>query len=169
MPYQSPTFLRRPGPDTADRLDRDDSTVRSGGICQFCDSDYEVRTADAIEVPVVNFTAISMKASAARLKALSLRNTSAKSRCNTTSVILRADSAFDLRSTATLDRGMKLIPTSAETKRLVNSLESSSIETIGFKWRSWNSASSASRVRPSFGSSNGYCAMSASELTKRFV
>src|SRR5208283_3186988 len=70
----------------------------------------EVRAALIAGAPVFNFTAISMKARAARLRALSFRNTSARSRCKTASANLRADSVLDLSSSATFDREMKLMP-----------------------------------------------------------
>ena len=56
---------------------------------------------------------------------------------------------------------MKPTPTATATKRFNNSLESSSMEMVGFRRRSWKSCSSASRVRPTLGSSSGYSTTSA--------
>src|SRR5579864_8829377 len=107
------------------------------------------------------FTAMSMNASAARLSALSLRNTRAKSRRTCTSAIGTADSTRARTSSSTFERAMNPTPTSAATNRFSNSLESSSIVKFGLSRRSWNSCSMASRVWPAFGTTSGNLEMSA--------
>src|SRR5208282_4462853 len=79
------------------------------------------------------FTAISMKALAARLSDLSLRKTIARSRriCASASVI--ATSALARMSSSILERAIKPTPTSAATKRFSSSLESSSMARFGFR------------------------------------
>src|SRR5580698_357729 len=82
------------------------------------------------------FTAISMNARAARLRALSLRNTNARSRRTWPSAIAMTASTLARTSSSTLERAIKPIPTSAATKRFNSSLESSSMEKFGFNRRS---------------------------------
>src|SRR5436305_3677832 len=84
------------------------------------------------------FTAISMNASAARLRALSLRNTKARSRRICASEIGMAANTPACTSSATCDSAMNPTPTSAATKRLSSSLESSSIEYCGLSFLSSN-------------------------------
>src|SRR5882724_9170482 len=107
------------------------------------------------------FTAMSMKARAARLSALSLRNTSARSRRTCASAMGMAASALARTSSSTLERAMNPMPTSAATKRFNSSLESSSIEMFGFRRRSRNSSSMPSRVCPALGTMSGNLVTSA--------
>src|SRR5450631_132186 len=107
------------------------------------------------------FTAMSMKARAARLRALSLRKTSARSRRTCASAIAIATRTLARTSSSTLDRAMNPTPTSAATKRFSSSLESSSMVKFGFSRRSWNSCSIPSRVCPALGTTRGNFAMSA--------
>src|SRR5207245_1667460 len=76
---------------------------------------------------VLILTAISIKARAARLKALSLRKTRARSRriCASARGIAARTLAFT--SSWTFEREINPIPTSAATKRFSSSLESSSM------------------------------------------
>src|ERR1700747_3689846 len=67
-------------------------------------------------------TAVSMKTKAARLRALSLRNTRARSRRMWGSEMGMIASVLARTSSATFERAMKPTPTSAATKRFSNSL-----------------------------------------------
>src|SRR5580658_4403203 len=73
------------------------------------------------------FLAISMKARAARLRALSLRKTRARSRRSWASAMGIAAKIPARTSSCTLEREMKPTPMPAATKRLRSSLESSPI------------------------------------------
>src|SRR5579863_663798 len=99
----------------------------------------------AASTPLI-LTAISIKARAARLSDLSLRNTSARSRRMVASEIGTVVNALARTSSSTLERAMKPMPASAATKRFSSSLESSSIMYRGFSLRSKNRSSRASRV-----------------------
>src|SRR3984893_9119927 len=101
-----------------------------------CTGDGHRGTAQRFEAAtgstVLIFTVVSMKARAARLRALSLRKTRAKSRRIWASAMVTATSTLACTSSCTLEQAMKHTPTSAATKRLSNSLESSSMAYCGF-------------------------------------
>src|SRR5260370_37502669 len=78
-------------------------------------------------------TAMSMKALAARLSDLSLRNTIARPRLTCASANVIATRALARISSSIFDRAIKPTPTSSATKRFSSSLESSSMAKLGFR------------------------------------